>query len=375
MSDNTNNTNNTNEYKKDTQSRKWFITINNPEPKGWTHENIKNAFGKLKGVVYWCLCDEVGGKQKTYHTHIFVYKKSAMRFSRLKKIFTDANIKSAMGSCQECRDYIRKEGKYLNTNKADTNLKETFEEYGMLPDEQQGRRNDLNNLYDMIKDGMTDYEILEEDAEFMTRLDTIGKVRETIRYEEFSKILRDLKVEYWYGKSGTGKTSGVLNQYGFENVYVVDDPRHPWDSYHGEDVVLFDEFDASSYQINQILRWLDRYPVSLPCRYNNKQACFTKVYLTSNQPIEEQYFHLARENKETFNALLRRFTSFKVFGQNGCIQEYSDYDTYYERWRKALAEEVPFKKKEENKQMDLSECELFANAQEENKKSKRNKGN
>lgn len=361
---------NTKEYKKDTQSRKWFITINNPQSKGWTHEKIKEALGILKGLVYWCLCDEIGGKQKTYHTHIFIYKKSAMRFSRIKRIFDNANIKSALGTCQECRDYIRKEGKYLETDKADTNLKDTFEEHGMLPDEQQGRRNDLNNLYDMIKDGMTDYEILEEDANFMTKLETISKVRETIRYEHFSKVMRELTVEYWYGKGGTGKTSGVFNKYGLGNVYVVDDCLHPWDNYRGEDVVLFDEFDASGYRITQLLRWLDRYPVSLPCRYNNKQACYTKVYFTSNQPIEEQYFHLARENKETFNALLRRFTAFKVFNENGYLQEYNDYDTYYSRWRKALKEDLPFKEQtekehqEQNKQIDLSELEFFANTQE-----------
>lgn len=352
-----------------TRNRKWLLTINNPKESNYLHENIKAILSGIKNLGYWCMCDEIGRKG-TYHTHLFIYRNNALRFSQIKKAFPTAHIDYCRGTCQENRDYIRKEGKYKDTDKEDTNLKDTFEEYGVVPDEQQGRRNDLHGLYGMIKDGMSDFEILEEDANYMTKLDTISKVRETLRYEQFSKCLREVTVEYWYGKSGTGKTSGVLNKYGFGNVYVVDDYKHPWDNYRGEDVVLFDEFDAFCYNINQILRWLDRYPVALPCRYNNKQACYTKVYFTSNRPLEEQYFHLRRENPETFNALLRRFTCFKVFDENGYLKEYHDFDSYTQRWQQVAKKDTPFKQPEQNKQLDLSECEFFANAQES-----KNKGN
>lgn len=319
--------------KEDKRSRKWVIEINRPIEKGFTHEVIKDRLAQIKNLEYWCMCDEIGLKNKKYHTHIYLYRSTAIRWSKIEKLFKGGHWVIARGSSQQNRDYIRKEGKYLNTDKAETNLKDTFEEFGVMPNEQQGRRNDLHNLYSFIKDGMTDYEILEEDANYMTKLDTISRVRETLRYEEFSNRTREVTVEYWYGKTGTGKTSTILYRYGFNNVYVVDDFRHPWDGYKGQDVVLFDEFNASCYDISQLLRWLDRYPVQLPCRYNNKQACYTKVYFTSNRSFEEQYKFLRLENLDIFNALLRRFTCFKVFGENGNLEEYADYDSYISRWQ------------------------------------------
>ena len=55
---------------KDTQSRKWQITINNPLEKGFTHDRIKEILSSLK-LVYWCMADEIG-ENGTYHTHIYI---------------------------------------------------------------------------------------------------------------------------------------------------------------------------------------------------------------------------------------------------------------------------------------------------------------
>ncbi len=55
-----------------------------------------------------------------------------------------------------------------------------------------------------------------------------------------------------------------------------------------------------------MLNYLDGYPVELPCRYANKQACYTKVYILSNIPFEQQYPNIQAEQPETWLALKRR---------------------------------------------------------------------
>ena len=40
---------------KDTTSRKWQVTINNPLEKGYTHDKIKEILGKYKNCIYWCI--------------------------------------------------------------------------------------------------------------------------------------------------------------------------------------------------------------------------------------------------------------------------------------------------------------------------------
>jgi len=43
---------------KDTRTRKWQITINNPLEKGFTHDFIKAQLEKFKSCVYWCMSDD-----------------------------------------------------------------------------------------------------------------------------------------------------------------------------------------------------------------------------------------------------------------------------------------------------------------------------
>ena len=143
---------------KDTQSRKWQITINNPKEKGFTHEKLKEILSQMPSIVYWCMADEVG-EQGTYHTHLFFQVKSPMRFSTLKSKFPSAHYEMANGTAKQNREYVFKEGKWLNDKKADTRISGTQEEYGEMPIERQGQRNDLIDLYDMIKEGKTDFEI------------------------------------------------------------------------------------------------------------------------------------------------------------------------------------------------------------------------
>ena len=45
----------------------------------------------------------------------------------------------------------------------------------------------------------------------------------------------------------------------------------------------------------------------LPCRYADKVACFTTVYLVSSISIEKQYPNVQYEEPETWQAFRRRF--------------------------------------------------------------------
>ena len=55
-----------------------------------------------------------------------------------------------------------------------------------------------------------------------------------------------------------------------------------------------------------MLNYLDIYPITLPARYNDRTACYTKVYITSNIPLEQQYRDIQRDKLETWRAFLRR---------------------------------------------------------------------
>lgn len=285
----------------DTQSRKWQLTINNPTEKGFTHEQIRAELDSLKSVVYWCMADEIG-ENGTYHTHVYIQGKGAMRFSTIKKRFDSAHIEMAKGTALQNREYVSKSGKWEKDKKHETCVDGTFEEWGEMPVERQGARNDLADLHAMVKEGLSDYDILEQMPEAMLQLDKIQLTRQVIVQEKYKNSWRDLTCVYIYGDTGTGKTRSVMEKYGYENVFRVTDYFHPFDSYRGQDVIIFEEF-RSGFRIADMLNYLDGYPLELPCRYANKYACYTKVYIISNIPLSEQY---RNQPQESFNAFLRR---------------------------------------------------------------------
>lgn len=288
----------------DTQSRKWQITINNPTEKGLTHEALKTILAGMKSVIYWCMADEIG-ENGTYHTHLYLQGRGGINFSTIKKRFDGGHFEVAKGTAAQNRDYVSKSGKWEADKKHETCVDGTFEEWGEMPVERQGSRNDLADVYSMVKQGFSNYEIIEQIPDMMFQINNLEVVRQMVREEQFRNVWRNLMVTYVWGDTGTGKTRGIMEKYGYDKVYRVTDYSHPFDGYMGEEVILFEEF-RSSLQLGDMLKYLDGYPVVLPCRYANKQACFTQVYICSNIPLAKQYTNIQLDNSEDYNAFLRR---------------------------------------------------------------------
>lgn len=305
---------------KDTQSRKWLITINNPLEKGVSQEQIIETMKKFKSCVYYCMGDENGNEEQTHHTHLFIVASSPIRFSTVKNNFPTAHIDMSRGTSQENRDYVFKEGKWSGDDKADTRIMGSHHEWGEMPVERQGARTDLADLYEMIKDGKTNYQIMDVNPDYLLRLSDIERARTVIKTEEYRNTWRDVEVTYIYGKTALGKTRSIMEQYGYQNVYRVTDYLHPFDGYSSQDIILFDEYDGQ-FRIQEMLNYLDGYPLELRCRYANKVACYTKVYIVSNSGLLEQYKRAKEQANNTWHAWLRRIEKVVVYTDVGVFEE------------------------------------------------------
>lgn len=347
------------EKKKGEESRKWQLTINNPIDHGCTHEAIASIIQEWSPIVYWCIGDEIG-ENGTYHSHIFLSSSSAVRFTTVKKKFPMAHIEYCNGTCKENRDYCFKDGDKFNKKENGeydykdeagkrhhgTHYDTTNEEYGVMPIERQGARTDLSVLYSMIKDGKSNYEILEECPQYIDKIDRIDKVRQTVIEEKFKDTWRNLEVTYIWGRTNSGKTRSVMDAYGYSNVYRVTDYCHPFDAYKGQDIIVFEEF-RSDIRLGDMLVYLDGYPVELPCRYNNKQACFTKVFIITNIDLRDQYPHKQKDEPTTWQAFLRRIHHVKVYTGEKVV-EYDTQTYLKEGWH--FFKKTPFDDDEEEKE-------------------------
>ena len=232
-----------------------------------------------------------------------------MRFSTIKNRFPTAHIEKAYGSVQDNRAYIRKDGPWKDTEKAETSVPGTFEEWGEIPPEQAEKHPEMFRLVQNIRDGMTTTEIIDDNPAMAFRVRDIDLLRQVLTAEKYAVENRPLEVSYLYGASGAGKTRSIYETHDPRSIYRVTNYRASkgisFEGYHGQEVLVFEEF-SGQIPIEDMLNYLDIYPLSLPARYNDKTACYTKVYITSNLPLEKQYRDEQWDRPETWRAFLRR---------------------------------------------------------------------
>lgn len=301
-----------------TQSRKWALVINNPLEAGLDHAAIREILYRFS-PAYFCMVDEIA-TTGTYHTHIFLFSPSPMRFSTVKNRFSTAHIEKAYGSAKANRAYILKEGHWADTDKAETSVSGTFEEWGDLPAEKEEAAPEMFKLIQDLRAGKSVMEIIEDNPKLAFRIREIETLRQAILEEKYSAENRALEVTYLYGASGTGKTRGIFEKHDRKSICRITDygGRNGvrFDAYHCQDVLVLEEFH-SQIPISAMLNYLDIYPLTLPARYTDRIACYTKVYITSNIPLEEQYRDIQRYQMETWRAFLRRVQNVIEYLRDG----------------------------------------------------------
>jgi hypothetical protein len=252
------------------------------------------------------MADEIGEQEETPHTHIFIVCSSPARFSTLQNLFDKAaHLERCNGSAQDNRSYIAKDGKWADDAKHGTKIDGTFEEWGEMPAEHGAGGFVEAAIIERIQDGATNAEIIREFPHYLRGMRDVEYIRQTLRAEEHRNKWRTLETTYIYGATGVGKTRSVMDEHGYSNVYAVNDYKHPFDGYAGECCILFDEFN-SGIAIQKMNNYLDGYPISLPARYSNKQACYERVYIISNLPLLRQYTDEQAGEQAVWAAFLRR---------------------------------------------------------------------
>ncbi len=337
------------------RSRKWMLTFHNIQEQGWSHDKIKESLGSLK-LEYWALVDEVGGETSRLHTHLIIYRSTAIRARTLTKLFGSTHQDILHGTMAEARSYLLKDGKWKDTEKAETTVSGTFEEWGELPEEKgRGHRSDLELMMEMVKDGYNDLEIINAIPNLVNQLTAIQKYRQLV-IEERAHDFRKMSVYYCYGKTGAGKTKGVYEMYkeDLSSIYTIN-------SYPGNFNGLFDSYDSSKTKVLV----LDEYRSSLPfnlllsltdgqyqiinSRYSNRIATHTHVWIISNISLLEQYRNIQQEEPESWKALLRRINTVRHYYnvdkfRDYTVEEYLHAERYglLTQWEKAPPAETPF---------------------------------
>lgn len=327
------------------RARSWFCVFNNPEEHGHTGteqeicDNIVSAWvdNHPTRSCAVCYCISADGLK---HCHVVLEDTKVMRFSTVKKAFPSMHIEPTKGSKDQAEDYINKRGKWEEKGEIIVATARYGEIKGV-----QGQRRDFDAIDDLLLQGMTPSQIMEQNFSFR-RFDKM------IRQAYFDKRMKETPVKrevsvFWHcGEAGSGKTYEYVKlceKHGEENVYLLNDyDKGGFDNYGGQKILCMDEF-RGQMRFALLMQYLDGYRVQIPCRYANAYALWSEVHIFTVMPPEMVYKAMVEDNRgvDSYDQLKRRIKSVVYHykdKENGDfrqlevpIHEYVSYDNLQRR--------------------------------------------
>lgn len=258
--------------------RGWCWTINNPTP-----SDDQELLLLREKVQYYVFGRERGEDENTPHYQGYVYFKHPQRFNTIKNCLSRAHIEPQRGSICQAIEYCQKDGQW--------------DEWGQRPEENNASKKELwSSIISKAEAGDLDSIKLEHPRiyfQYFEKLKSFAKRPST--------ILSELKNEWWWGPTGTGKSSKIWNEY---PEHFQKQINKWWDGYEQEDVVVIEEWSPHYAVLADLLKiWSDRYPFPAQIKNGNLKGIRPKkIIITSNYSIEQCF-----PNAADHQPLLRRF--------------------------------------------------------------------
>ncbi len=205
------------------------------------------------------------------HNQGFIQLFSQGDYKQIQKWFrSKCHFEICHGSIEQNENYCAKDGFYKKLGYFCT----------------QGYKTDFHNIKVDLKNGATEYDIMENyTPQFMRYHGGISKMKSLIDKKlAMEQGYRNLEITALIGPSRSGKSSYVFNKYGYKNVFKISpgsSEKFLFDGYDGEDVILIDEFNGY-IKYSYLLDICDGHPISLNVKNGKTYGRFTKIFFTSN---------------------------------------------------------------------------------------------
>lgn len=229
----------------------------------------------LKENIEYLICGiETCPTTNKIHFQCYIELKKPKDLNWLKKNgLSKAHIEPCKGDQKSNIDYCTKSNHYF--------------EFGTP--KSQGKRTDLETTAKKILNGATLEEIKEESPEMIIKYHKGLQILENM---SFKPEIKEKQIFVHWGVAGGGKSHKVFNDNDINQIYKVKYGNSgTWfDGYDTKKhkVVLFDEF-VGQVKLQNLLEYLDKYPVQVEYKGGTKYFQPDKIYICSNKHPKDWY--------------------------------------------------------------------------------------
>lgn len=277
-------------------ARTWFLTI---WDKNLDNMNIPKTFDEPETLesnfmdyckstlpentkMYCALCKS---KDDKIHMHVAVTFSKTKRLKSVADLFGKCHTEIMLGTKEQAKAYIEKTGSW--EEKGEIILHKWGDAEAI--ENNSGVRTDLSQFDELC---LTDSFNLNEFL--LTKNNEKDIKMYTNRYyrlkREHNKGLRNIKVIYIEGESGSGKSYYAYNNYPGAFVASCDaKSSFPLDGYECQNILWLDELRPGFFNPAYLFKILDKYPFEVNVKGSRAPACWNTVIITSAVPLHEWY--------------------------------------------------------------------------------------
>lgn len=271
---------------KNERVRGWVFTVNN-----YTTDDVNRMLMLLNYCDYGICGFEICPTTGTPHLQGACWRDLKMSFNTITSWMPRARVARMKGTCKD-QDYCNKDGHYYV--------------YGTIPPG-QGKRTDIDNVRQIIKDGGGMTEVLENCRSYQA-----CRFAELYIAEHTEKRRWKPTVVWIFGGTGVGKTRYVMDKH--PDAWISGKNLKWWNGYCDQEVTLFDDFRKDFCTFHELLRILDRYPYTVEIKGSSRQLVAKKMYITSCYPPEKVY-----HTREDVKQLIRRIDLIVEMHEGGKV--------------------------------------------------------
>lgn len=268
------------------------------------YQRIQQIDIEKEKIRYIVVGKEVG-ELGTPHLQGYIEYNTQVRMAGIKKLISNRlHIEERKGTAQQALVYCKKDENYIEKGQPKLVKDKKLNKVG-----EQGKRQDILNIWDSVKKGYSQTQLLEE---YPIEYSKYGKAID--KYYTINEPPRDRNQEtqiYWYyGSTGVGKSKAVYD----ENEEVFTPKNYKWwDGYDRHKVVLLDDVRADYCKFHEWLTLTDRYQYKVEVKGGMRQLVAEKIYITAPCHPKDMF---KNKTDEDIGQLLRRITVIKNFDED-----------------------------------------------------------